>query len=273
MGRKVNYPMNSNSYIFIDLSSFIFHRYFAIRAWTKISGANEMEEEALKALVLEKYNKTFREKFLAIQKKFKTPWNQVYVAKDCPRDTIWRRDLYPDYKRNRDDRVLDFDPTVFVQTYEVILPELQKAHNFHMLGYKQAEADDVIAVLKAKLRRDKPNAEIVIITNDNDYVQLLDENTQILSSTMKPLKDKYTQEVLDVFVKYKVIKGDPSDNIPPIDNKVGDKTALKLASNSEMLVARLQKNETANKQYDLNTTLIDFNRIPKAIRKGIEDMI
>lgn len=266
-------PLDNNTYVLIDLSSFIFTRYFAIKSWAKISGTIISEGDSGRLFVRQKFEKTFIEKLLAIHKKFRVPWQNMYLAKDCPRDTIWRKDMYPEYKKNREERTLEFDPQIFSYTYETIIPELQKESKFEVISYKRAEADDIIAIIKEKIRIDKPDATIIIITNDNDFLQLLDSKTTILNSSLKPLKDKYTEEILSVFTKWKAIKGDVSDNIPPIESKIGDKTALKLATNQSLFDAKFINNAKALDQFRLNTTLIDFEYIPDSIRLGVRELV
>ena len=265
---------DNNTFVLIDLSSFIFHRYFAIKSWIKIAKVElPTDETDKKAFIMLKFKQGFLKHMLNIQKKTKAPWNHIYLIKDCPRDTIWRRNKSAEYKLNREERPVEFDIAVFPISYDEIIPSLHNLYNFRMFEYKHAEADDIIAIFKNKIRRELSDSKIFIISNDNDFIQLNDSNTYILSNVMKPLKDKFTEEMQSVFLKWKIIKGDISDNIPPIETKIGDKVALQLALHPDKLELLLSKNAATLKQYKLNTILIDFECIPTSIKNGVEELL
>ena len=265
---------DNNTFVLIDLSSFIFHRYFAIKSWIKIAKVElPTDETDKKAFIMLKFKQGFLKHMLNIQKKTKAPWNHIYLIKDCPRDTIWRRNKSAEYKLNREERPVEFDIAVFPISYDEIIPSLHNLYNFRMFEYKHAEADDIIAIFKNKIRRELSDSKIFIISNDNDFIQLNDSNTYILSNVMKPLKDKFTEEMQSVFLKWKIIKGDISDNIPPIETKIGDKVALQLALHPDKLELLLSKNAATLKQYKLNTILIDFEYIPTSIKNGVEELL
>ena len=67
----------------------------------------------------------------------------------------------------------------------------------------------------------------------------------------------------------KIIYGDKSDCIPSIVTKTSKKKLL----NKKYLSNYLKKNEQSNKQYKLNTTLIDFNCIPETYYNEIINKI
>jgi 5'-3' exonuclease len=56
--------------------------------------------------------------------------------------------------------------------------------------------------------------------------------------------------------------GDISDNIPSVFPKCGPKTALKYYNNRSLFESKLLGSVYAQKQYNTNKTLIDFNEIP-----------
>ena len=59
----------------------------------------------------------------------------------------------------------------------------------------------------------------------------------------------------------KILCGDKSDNIPQCFSKCGEKTALKLIQNPELLKEKLT-DPIIYKQYQNNKLLIDFSMIP-----------
>jgi 5'-3' exonuclease len=89
---------------------------------------------------------------------------------------------------------------------------------------------------------------------------------------MKSLVKAPLKPVLNVYLEYKVICGDESDNIPAIDNKIGKVTAAKLATNPDMLAKRLMSPEV-KANYERNHTLINLTRIPQDIQDGIMELV
>lgn len=263
MGRKV---VETNDLVFVDLSHYVFQRYYAIQRWCKFSGKTfETDEE-----MLEMFSRMFETSLVAMKKKLKFAWKNLYLIQDCPRENIWRMKLYPDYKQNRLDKSeTGFNPIVFVETYKTIAPRMIKDYGIHMYGYDGAEADDVIAILHGHIRATQPDQGVIVITNDNDYLQLKDHATTLLNSNLKDISERYDQDTLDHFGLWKAIRGDDSDNIPAIDKKIGDKVALRLALNPELLQERLAGNAQVRAQFELNQTLIMFERIPSAIKEGV----
>jgi len=126
-----------------------------------------------------------------------------------------------------------------------------------------AEADDVVAILKTHIRKQQPTKQIVIVTNDHDYLQLLDEYTILINLKHKLLSEKSLGS-REKDLNMKIILGDSADNIPKSIPRCGKKTALTLVNNPEQLQKKLE-NQEIFKQYSLNQLLIDFDFIPKNI--------
>jgi 5'-3' exonuclease len=260
--------IENDAVVFLDVSHFVFQRFYALVRWCKISGHEFASTEEM----CDMFEKRFIGALNEFKKKLGFKWENFYMAMDCPRDTIWRMKLFPEYKSNRGDKTQhDFDPIVFVNTRQKIVPDLIAQHGVHVLEYPAAEADDVVAVCHASIRKSNPERDIIILTNDNDYLQLLDSKTRILNSNLVELKERFDQETLSVFGVWKSIRGDASDNIPAIDKKIGDKTALKYAVDETLLAEKLQ-NSDVKRTFELNKTLIMFEHIPCELRSGIECM-
>lgn len=101
--------------------------------------------------------------------------------------------------------------------------------HFDMAGY---EADDVLGTMAR--RGEKEGYEVVLVTGDRDYYQLVDENTTLLlskrgASEMETWTPAHIREHFDIeprdFIEVKALMGDPSDNIPGIPG-IGEKRAL-----------------------------------------------
>lgn len=145
------------------------------------------------------------------------------------KDSI-RKDLYPEYKANRRDRVLSDDEIIlnasmWKQVDEIkasVLPELGLVNSFEQLGY---EADDIIGSIALD-----SYDRLVIVSRDNDLYQLLDDKVSMYNAidknffTRTNFVAKYGIEP-NKWSTYKAIAGCPSDNIKGVKG-IGEKTAL-----------------------------------------------
>jgi 5'-3' exonuclease len=262
--------------LFVDLSYYIFYRYYAVVNWYKLSQRKPPLTETIldDALFVEKYSKMFVESLKKLQKKHGVPAGNVVLVRDCVRGTIWRRQLFPDYKANRGDSLRDFNGAIFGYTYETLLPPLLETTGMALLGEACAEADDVIGVLKTKLRREHPDARIVILTNDGDYMQLVDDGTLVENLRGQNLAEKGSGDAAkDMLLK--VLLGDASDNIPPVFQRRFSKkqAALLVDAGAEAIDRELEKDEGARERYERNRGLIDMARIPDELQRKIEALL
>ena len=98
-----------------------------------------------------------------------------------------------------------------------------------------------------------------------DYLQLARPQIRIMNLKYKNLTDnkKWSgNPKKDLFCK--IVMGDKSDNIPPILNKCGPKTAEKCYDNPEYFEECLKKNN-AQSNFERNKKLVDFNEIPQEL--------
>ena len=129
--------------------------------------------------------------------------------------------------------------------------------NLNLLSGDNLEGDDVIAILHEQL----VNNEKIIITNDNDYIQLIDKKTKIVNMQFKDIVDRLEIE-LENHLILKALIGDKSDNIKKIGN-ISKKQAIEL---SKMLDNELKEwlvNNNLLKEFNNNIRLIDFKYIPE----------
>lgn len=245
------------TYLFIDLSYFIFYLYYSKKKYLE---CQKMDTENLinNKYFLELFS-NFEKKIEEIKKKLKLDNNiKIIFAKDCRRKDIWRNEIFPNYKQNRKINVEVGD--FFLYTYNNIIEK------YNYIEMEKCEADDIIGILTKELCK---NNKIYIITDDLDYLQLLDENVKIYNLKYKNLEEKSIGRDKDLLKK--IILGDKSDNIPSIHKKLGEKTAEKYLNNIKELEKKLL-DENIKKQYELNKKLIDMNLIPtKYINNIIEN--
>lgn len=260
-----------NSILLVDNSYNAFYRINATMTWFKFSHPEidtnseefiwEENEDFLKKL-----DKMYLASLDKIIKKHHILKENIYFCMDCSRKDIWRMNIYENYKKNR---VTNTNLSgIFKYIYSNIIPKLIKEKKILTIAYNNAEADDVIAVIKNFVREKNPEKDIVIVTSDHDYLQLLDSNTYIYTLKNKLLNNKSCGDPKKD-LQIKILMGDPSDNIPRILPKCGYKTALKYSNDSEMFEKKVMTNVEYKQKYLLNRELIDFSFIPENIKEGI----
>jgi len=279
--------------IFIDTSYYIFMLYFGTKSWYKQTYQTfDVETIATNKVFLDKYTEFFINKIKQLTKTYKTAFDNITFVKDCPRKTVWRSEEYPLYKTTRSDKSKVFNKDIFAYTYNVVLPQLIKKYNFKEISFPSLEADDVIALMTKHLHNKKlppsmlskhkdanivlqNNREkfVVIVTNDNDYVQLLSyKNVCIETFKRRITPDDVPENMISpyYYLLKKIIMGDRSDNIPPItdDKQVASDILQHLYKGdtpSIMRVYKLMEQHKLHTRFARNRLLIDFNCIPLSL--------
>jgi 5'-3' exonuclease len=271
--------------LFIDLSYYIFYRYYALVNWYKLSQKDPFDAEALQenALFLEKFEKMFIEHYRKLRRKFKVVKDSnVVFARDCPRESVWRRAIYPEYKATRGTNVRDFNGYIFTYTYDVVIPKLvggsgSASPSASMLSEATAEADDIIGTLVFKMRDSGHlTTPVFIVTDDMDYLQMVDARaaatTHIQNLRGADVVAKGHGDAR-VDVLYKIIVGDPSDNIKPVFSKCTKKAALEYAKDASALEAALAATAGARERFEFNRRLVDIRLVPDELKRKIEALI
>ena len=252
--------MDKTNVIFIDGSYFVFFRYYALISWWKLAKKDVPlpEKPFENADFVEAFKRLFIKKVKEIPQKLKIKDPIIIVGKDCPRANIWRNEFIENYKGTRDYTNFHGQPG-FIMAYEHLFKD---AGVKHIISYPKLEADDCIAIATKHLKNTMENVKITIITADHDYMQLIDDQTEIFTMKFKPLRTKknssYNSEC-DLFCK--IITGDKSDNISGVFKKCGKVTALKLWNNQISLQEKLEKEDCRN-IFERNKKIIDFKGIP-----------
>lgn len=262
-------PDNMNpTFIFVDGSYYCFYRYYALQQWWKNAYPdNPIDNPYENDIFVEKFRKTFVEHLQQIPKKLKIhkePIKPIFiVGKDCNRKNIWRNELYSQYKANRSNGPEDgfMGGPFFKMVYDEEL--FQKGGAKAILKHPHLEADDCIALSVKYLTKNYPTCKIYIITSDNDYLQLSSPNVFLYTLTYKNLAHgKSSSGNAEKDLKMKIIMGDTSDNIPSVFPKCGPKTALKCIEDAEFFEKKMANNPAYYQQYELNETLVSFDKIP-----------
>ena len=151
-----------------------------------------------------------------------------------------RRNLYPEYKANRNSSRIT-NHNIFSSKDE----ESESINNqiSRLIQYLQClpvtvisidglEADDIIGYLANKFQAHEETQKVTIMSADKDFLQLVSDKVHCYSPTKKKI---YTpKDVLEEFgvssnnfLNYKILMGDTSDNIPGITG-LGPKKLIKL---------------------------------------------
>ena len=152
----------------------------------------------------------------------------VAVAFDPPGGTF-RHEQFPEYKATRDETPEDIRWAV------PVIKDFLTAYGIKMVEVPRYEADDVIGTLAHRGAKD--GLEVVMVTPDKDYAQLVQPNVSMLRP-QSGAKGYERLGVEEVNTKFEVenplqvidllgLMGDSADNIPGCPG-VGAKTAVKL---------------------------------------------
>ncbi len=156
------------------------------------------------------------------------PENIVVVIDVASDQETFRSEIDPAYKANREEAPDDFGGQV-----EKCLDVLE-ALQIPILGEPIVEADDVIASLVKRMRKDQPELDMRIISRDKDLTQLIDEHVELFDAHKgQVVVPDDIFKTPDMGIKPSMVgdilalMGDSSDNIQGVPG-IGPKTAAKL---------------------------------------------
>lgn len=142
----------------------------------------------------------------------------------------FRHEEFAEYKAHRPKT----DPDLVVQFPKV--KEMVRAFDIPIFEKEGFEADDLIGTISLLAKKHTPKVKTIIITGDLDTLQLVDDDTEVLT-LKKGITDTVMYDASAVQERFgitpnqmndfKGLKGDPSDNIPGVPG-VGEKTATQL---------------------------------------------
>ena len=271
---------NGNSkkpYLLVDSSYVSFHRFFSTLIWyNNVYPDEEIDDDydwLENKVFMKHFDETYMKNLLKFKNMYNIPYENMIVVRDCSRETIWRMNIYPEYKANRKNTCSYKNKkynigNIFKHIYNSLYPQLEKQYGFRIVKVENAEADDIIAVLANKIREEDKTRLVVIISNDNDYLQLVNEKTLIWSLQNKLLNTKVETTAEEILLK-KILKGDESDNIPSLVGGISDRDVNEMIKDSRKLNQWLDNNEGKRLLFEENRKLIDFQYIPEEIKKSI----
>jgi DNA polymerase-1 len=247
--------MTSQTLYLLDISSYIYRAFHAIRGLSNSAGFPTNAAFGVTNMLL----KILRERqpqYLALVFDSKAP--------------TFRHREYPEYKAHRPPM-----PNELV----VQLPYIQKiiqGLNLPRLVMEGFEADDLIATLVRQAR--KKGVTVEIVSGDKDLLPLVTEGVVMwdpmknVRFDLETIKEKYGVTPPEL-VEVKALAGDASDNIPGVPG-IGEKTALKLITRFHSLDQLLTHLEDI-KEKGLRTKLTEYSDQARLSRRLVllEDQV
>lgn len=200
----------------IDISSFIFRAFYAIRPLNAPDGTPVNAVYGVLSMLL---------KIFQVYKP-----THVLLAKET-KGGSFRNEVYELYKANR-----GAPPDELVPQFNLI-EELTNKLNLPMAVDDHYEADDIIGSACVQWKKDFD--EILIASGDKDLMQFVGENVKMVDTMKDKIYDrdevyKKMQVYPEQIVDYLSIVGDSSDNIPGMKG-IGAKGAAELLSTYQTL--------------------------------------
>ncbi|MEN0111817.1 MAG: 5'-3' exonuclease H3TH domain-containing protein, partial [Planctomycetota bacterium] len=142
---------------------------------------------------------------------------------DASDETVFRKDIFPEYKANRPPKPDDFKPQ------EDRILQIVADSGVPILKMDGYEADDIIATLADRLRE---THDVYLVSKDKDLRQLLGDGVVMYDVHTDEEFDADAMEAKlgyrpDQAVEVQALMGDNIDNVPGVPG-IGEKTAAKL---------------------------------------------
>ena len=253
------------SYMLIDLNQVLISNL--MQHLKHVAKAGEISEDLVRHMSIN----TIRSNV----KQFKSKYPNVILC--CDNKKYWRREFFPFYKsqRKHDREASGLDWGLIFDTLNKIRDDLKQYFPYKVLDVDGAEADDVIAVLTARLSAHGP---VLILSSDKDFGQL--QKYPNVTQYSPILKRFIKIDNPALFIKEHIIKGDRGDGVPNFlspDNTFAAGERQKVI-NSKRLQEWLSQdaetfctNDTMLRGFKRNQTLVDFDYIPSEVQKKIVD--
>lgn len=178
----------------------------------------------------------------------------------------FRYDLFADYKANRIIKQASKQDSneKFLKAKDIIVPLLQHLP-ITICRATAYEADDVVATLCENMK----DESLTILSNDSDYIQLLQRGYTSLQ-IYNPIKKTFMEAPPYPYVAWKCLNGDKSDNIPAL---LKPKKAIDTITNPD-LFKKFMEVEENRANFTVNRQLIEFRAVPEEeiiLKDGVRD--
>lgn len=253
--------------VLVDTSYVVFSKYYSTSLWARFARREQEASEPLEPAFLTHFSNSFESALRRLVARVGASMSDVVFAKDCARRSVWRRSVLPSYKAGRS-KASKFNPAIFCHTYNSLLPSLCARLGCRLVGAPNSEADDIIAVAH-RVARSCASRRVVIISNDNDYIQLCDEHTRIINLSGNGVERRRGRLTPERYLWLHIIAGDRSDNIPGA-MRIGVREARDLVHRCTPDEIQASAPEGVRETLSRNRLLMDLGSLPPAIVGRIE---
>ena len=181
-----------------------------------------------------------------------SPHKVFFVMEGYPKH---RYEIYADYKANRIIKTAqkqEQHDQFHLNKKEVV--RLLKYLPITVCRAADYEADDVIATLAENLKEEN----VIIVSNDTDYIQLLQKGYSNIK-IYNPIKKVFVEAPDYFYLPWKCLRGDPSDHISGF---MSDAKAEKMVRNPNLLQQWMSIEEN-RANFAINKKLIEFAHVPE----------
>jgi 5'-3' exonuclease len=186
----------------------------------------------------------------------------------------FRYELYADYKANRIIKTGELSKSDIAKSeakarFDKAYPEILRLLKFlpiTTMRHPQYEADDLIG----SLVEDAKDEDLIVVSNDSDYIQLLQKGYQHLR-LYSPSKKSMVQAPPYHYLTYKIINGDKSDNVRSI---LSPKKTEALVRDPKKLEEWLNATEENAARFRVNKILVEMAQVPLSeviVEEGIRN--
>lgn len=213
--------------------------------------------------------------------KYKKQYGDIVIC--CDGRNYWRKDFFPNYKAGRKKRrdSSNLDWKMIFDTMSVIKNELIEFFPYKVIQVDNCEADDIIATLAKETCEFGKHEDVLIVSSDGDFRQLLllGDHIKQWSPKMKKFIKESKTEILEYTIEH-IVKGDDGDGVPNIlspDDVFITEGARQGKVSSKRLQEFFEKGRDACRtdqeriRWDRNETLVSFDKIPDYISQSILD--
>lgn len=257
--------------VLIDTSYIAIYRFFSVQKTFRMSKTkndssfdNPDYDWSSNDLFVKKYRELFFKSLLRGLKRLSIPLANVIFVMDDSSSNVWRNDFIDNYKATRKRKRQTGLKTILEMMREELLPGIERNHGVSHIKIARAEADDIIAVITKSVLKKQIFPQVLIISNDKDFVQLGDPKVVIINMQGMKLGPKHYKDPRQELL-YHILCGDRSDNISPCIFHCTKAKVDKYIQNPERLSLLLQ-NAKIKSIFYRNQQLIDLDYIPHHIK-------
>lgn len=259
--------MDGNNVILIDYSAVCVAAILAFSADLKRGSENE-KKDLIRHVALSSIR--------SYKKKYGKEFGDIVIA--CDGRHYWRREVFQYYKGNRKKarEASDIDWKLIFDTLSEIRDDLVKHFPYKVIHIDRAEGDDVIAVIAESTQEFGQFEPVMIISSDNDFVQLQEhDNVKQFSPMTKKLISVNKKQLREKLITHIVKAGD--DGIPNIlsaddvfmtGTRQTSVSAKRLAEFIEVGIDAC-RNDIERARWQRNYVMTSFKCIPEDIKESI----